>query len=730
MASGDDLSPTVSSPRPPPEGGERLAPGTTVGDYVIEAWVGGGAMGEVYRAEQPALGKVVAIKVLRRRLADRPEALERFVREARAVQRIDHPSVLDVFGFGRLPDGRPWLAMRLLAGESLGERLRRGGPLEPEVAIGILRPVAEALAAAHEGGVIHRDLKSDNVFLARGRPSGGDGGAPGERVYVLDFGISKVLGDDAETAASGPGPASLTAEGAWIGTPAYMAPEQWLGSPATPAADVYALGVVAYEMLTGRPPFRGDSLPAVMDMHLRAEPPPMFSEGGGVRVPQALEAVVARALAKAPAERPAGPLELVRACEAALGIDDPGPRARAAARTVRGQRKPRRARRILPLVIGAAVVSAAAAVAVVASSSRRRPRPAAATDLATSTLTLRVHTTPARAQVRLDGRPLGEAPLTLRDRPAGRALVLDLDKPGFRSRHVELTPARDDDLDYSLEPLDGFEGVWRIASGELRRFEHTGERVDGYVPARVGDAGRFLRPFRFVAPAKAAAPDAPDDSAVVTFSATAPHVEPLAPDDPDCQVELATEYRWHELGDRLEQRRQRVRYDVRHGRCVAPGGGALSPEWGPWEAAVRLAAGPRSIMAESRAGAGGPPAGLDANAITPGPSPLIKGKVAPNQDAEAKNDKRPPPAPAKPPLKSPDVAAKDMKALEQNRKPSPKDEALGLDQRANQSQTPSPEPPAADKGTYKAPLSPSPAPSEKGQPQGPASKPSQGRGKR
>src|SRR5262249_12657876 len=176
-----------------------------------------------------------------------------------------HPNVVDVFATGRLDDGRLWLGMDFIDGEPLGKRLRERGPMTTGDMLAILRPVCEALAAAHAHRVVHRDLKADNIFLARPTSQGQP-----ERVYVLDFGIAKVLHDvAAETGVQ----RSLTSEGSWIGTPAYMAPEQWTSEGAGPASDVYALGVVAYEMLAGQPPFSAPSLPAMMEQHFRAEPP-------------------------------------------------------------------------------------------------------------------------------------------------------------------------------------------------------------------------------------------------------------------------------------------------------------------------------------------------------------------------------------------------------------------------------------------------------------------------
>src|SRR4051794_1459161 len=185
--------------QPPPE---RLAAGATAGDYMIERFLGAGAMGDVYAARHPVIGKRVAIKVLKRALAASPEAAERFVREAQAVNQIDHENVVDIFGFGRLADGRHYLAMALIDGVSLRARLAE--PLAVADALDILTAVAAALDAAHARGVVHRDLKPDNVMI-------GAGG----KVFVLDFGIAKLV----SSAEGAEGVMTLTGQGAWLGTP-------------------------------------------------------------------------------------------------------------------------------------------------------------------------------------------------------------------------------------------------------------------------------------------------------------------------------------------------------------------------------------------------------------------------------------------------------------------------------------------------------------------------------
>src|SRR5262245_33505603 len=314
---------------------DRLAAGARAGDYVVDRLLGAGAMGEVYAGHHPVIGKKVAIKVIRSQLATSAEAVERFTREARAVNQVDHPNVVDVFAIGRLDDGRLFLVMDLIDGESLRQRVTRGR-LSPAHALAVLEPIAAALDAAHARGVVHRDLKPDNVVVS---------GSP-ERptVHVLDFGIAKLVSAVATEEAREKF-ATLTGQGTWLGTPAYMAPEQWSADGAVPASDRYALAVMTYELLAGSPPFAAASVPGLMEKHFRAEVPAL-STGVGSALPADVDAVLRRGMAKDPDARFATGAELVDALRAALGTQV-GAIAAAPASTASG---PRRA--TLPLVAG------------------------------------------------------------------------------------------------------------------------------------------------------------------------------------------------------------------------------------------------------------------------------------------------------------------------------------------------------------------------------------------
>ena len=215
--------------------------GMDVGGYVIDGELGRGGMGVVYAATHPVIGKRAAIKVLKPSLSKNPATVERFLQEARSVNQIGHPNIVDIFAFGSLPDGRRYLVMDLLQGESLRARVKRG-PLHVREAATIIDEVASALIAAHDKGFVHRDLKPDNVFLVAN---------PGRTdIKLLDFGLAKLL-PTATTAR-----AFRTATGAQLGTPDYMSPEQLRGTGVDARTDVYALGVLAFEILTGKRPRR------------------------------------------------------------------------------------------------------------------------------------------------------------------------------------------------------------------------------------------------------------------------------------------------------------------------------------------------------------------------------------------------------------------------------------------------------------------------------------------
>jgi serine/threonine-protein kinase len=282
-----------------------LAPGSRVAGYLLEKLVGVGGMAAVFRARDERLGRVVALKLLAG-LAGDEAARERFVREARAVAAVDHPHIIPVYEAGEA-GGMQFIAMRFVAGDNLQVVVGREGGLRPKRAAALISPVASALDAAHDAGLVHRDVKPANMLVdvGRGRP---------EHVYLSDFGLARGI-----RSAGG-----LTRAGQFLGTPGYAAPEQVGGQPLDGRVDQYALACVAYELLSGSVLFKRDEPMAVLYAHLYAPPPRLTA----VRpdLPGAVDEVLARALAKAPDDRYDSCGAFADALREALGVEpyDPG----------------------------------------------------------------------------------------------------------------------------------------------------------------------------------------------------------------------------------------------------------------------------------------------------------------------------------------------------------------------------------------------------------------------
>ncbi|MDQ3296305.1 MAG: protein kinase [Myxococcota bacterium] len=268
-----------------------LEPGTEVHGYVIDGEIGKGGMGFVYSATHPLIGKRAAIKVLKPEVSKSPVIVERFIQEARAVNQIGHPHIIDIFAFGILPDGRAYHVMDLLVGETLRKRLRRG-PMHPSEAASVIEETSQALSAAHDKGFVHRDLKPDNIFLVHQEDQWPE-------VRLLDFGLAKLMPE------AGIAPFT-TRTGVMLGTPEYMSPEQARGIGVDYRTDVYALGVVTFEILAGHRPFpsTGDAF-ATLQCHAEEPPPSLRDLVSGL--PDELVQLVDAMLAKEPAARPSLP---------------------------------------------------------------------------------------------------------------------------------------------------------------------------------------------------------------------------------------------------------------------------------------------------------------------------------------------------------------------------------------------------------------------------------------
>src|SRR5688572_9903822 len=271
-----------------------------IGEYRVLRKIGEGGMGAVYSAIQPVIGKRIAIKVIAQNIAQNPDIVRRFVDEARAVNKIGHPNIVDIFSFGWLPDRRHYFAMEFLDGKSLSDRMKKG-PFQPEEARRLLRQICQALEAAHRQGIVHRDLKPDNIWIVQ--PQHGESYAK-----LLDFGIAKLMGDgDA---------GHRTQTGIVMGTPAYMSPEQCRGVNVEKGTDIYAIGMILYEIYAGKLPFQG-SFAELITHHLLTVPEPPSRHRP---VARALDVLILRCLDKDPAQRPQSADELWRALDAAMPL--------------------------------------------------------------------------------------------------------------------------------------------------------------------------------------------------------------------------------------------------------------------------------------------------------------------------------------------------------------------------------------------------------------------------
>jgi serine/threonine-protein kinase len=271
------------------------------GEFRILQKIGSGGMGSVYKAEQPGMDRMVAIKILHPKLTNRQDLASRFRREARAMAQLSHPNTVKVFTYGELEDGSLYIVMEFLEGRNMNRAVKRGGPMVSERAVTILIQVCGALQEAHSAGIIHRDLKPENIFLCK--QMGVD-----DYPKVLDFGLAKVTEQQMR-----PGSVNLTQEGMVFGTPEFMSPEQAQGKPLEATSDIYSLAVILYEALTGKLPFDAKNPVEFIQKHVVEKPIPLDSRVPGVTFPSGLGDAIGVALSKEPGDRYQSAIEFAAA---------------------------------------------------------------------------------------------------------------------------------------------------------------------------------------------------------------------------------------------------------------------------------------------------------------------------------------------------------------------------------------------------------------------------------
>ena len=346
--------------------------GHTVGSYQITGTIGNGGMGQVYLAQHTLLGRQAAVKVLLPMFSQDQATVTRFFNEARAATAVRHLGIVEIYDFGYHTDGSAYIAMELLQGESLAARLQRG-PMSVAVALGFCRQIAGVLAAAHGKGIVHRDLKPDNIFLVPDpeMPSG-------ERVKLLDFGIAKLTQNVAG--------ANQTRTGTVMGTPAYMAPEQCRGVQVDHRADLYSLGCILFEMMTGRTPFVGEGVGDVLAAHIYVAPPALGTVVADP--PVSTSELVRRLLEKDPSARLQTAQDVLGAIDAATDVAPafrtgkdlapPAPRAPGPPTTLGGAASeakvsPSRSRTGLVAAVAVVVVASLVGILIMAAGSGGRP---------------------------------------------------------------------------------------------------------------------------------------------------------------------------------------------------------------------------------------------------------------------------------------------------------------------------------------------------------------------
>ena len=276
------------------------------GQFKILQKIGTGGMGAVYKASQPEMNRMVAVKILHPKLTNRADLASRFRREARAMSHLSHPNTVRVFLYGELEDGSLYIVMEYLEGKNLNQTVRAEGPLPMERALPVLIQACGALEEAHRAGIIHRDLKPENIFLQQS-------GGLRDFAKVLDFGLAKVTEREMR-----PGSIILTQEGMVFGTPEFMSPEQAQGKTLTAGSDIYSLAVILYEVLTGKLPFDAKTAMDYLQLHVMGTPITLSQRVPGETFPPSLDLIIQKALAKKPEERFASAAEFGGALQAVL----------------------------------------------------------------------------------------------------------------------------------------------------------------------------------------------------------------------------------------------------------------------------------------------------------------------------------------------------------------------------------------------------------------------------
>jgi serine/threonine-protein kinase len=472
--------------------------GTTIeGRYVVERVLGEGGMGVVYAGHHKAIGKPVAIKVLRREIAADDDANRRLLREAQAASVVGNPHIVDISDFGELPDGSTYFVMEFLGGKSLRSLLRESrGPLGVPRICHIAKQIGEGLAAAHGAGIVHRDLKPENLMLV-------DHGTEKDFVKIVDFGAAKV-GDTSE---------KVTRAGSVFGTPHYMSPEQASGTAVDHRTDIYALGVILYEMASRRVPFDADNLMGILTQHMYKAPVPIRTLVPESNLPAGLDAIVLKCLTKRPEGRYATMDELVadlRRLESGLVPEAVGdmshrpealsapadyfpssiPSAPAESERSATQRWPVvvavGAIATLAGLLGVMVVawhfhgSAPASPPAAASSAAERmipPAPIAPAPAPAPVRSVAVHVVPADARVSRAGVDLGPSPVEI-SLAEGESATLVVTRSGYRARTLRVKPgdgAQTVVLEVLATPRGGTSASSRGASTATDGFDEVGD---------------------------------------------------------------------------------------------------------------------------------------------------------------------------------------------------------------------------------------------------------------